>query len=91
LRSPHGLRRQFDQASRIEYGRIRGCRRIEHRPGDQRLEEVAVDIEVLEDDLLEENLEVEPWFVAVDVRIGVEGQDRAMFACLNSTDPFDLF
>ena len=59
MRNSHGLRRQFDQAIRIERARIGRCRRIEHRPGDQGLEEVAVDIEVLEDDLLEEGLEVE--------------------------------
>jgi hypothetical protein len=32
-----------------------------------------VDVEVLEDDLFEERLEVEPRFVAVDVRVAVEG------------------
>jgi len=73
LRNSHGLRRQFDQAIRIERARIGGCRRIEHWPGDQWIEEVAVDIEVLEDDLLEESLEVESRFVAVDVRVAVEG------------------
>jgi len=73
LRNSHGLGRQFDQAIRIERGRIAGCRRIEHWPGDQRLEEVAVHIEVLEDDLLEERLIVESRLVAVDVRIAVEG------------------
>ncbi len=66
------------QAIRIERARIGRCRRIEHRPCDQRLEEVAVDIEgTAEDDLLEERLEVESRFVAVDVRVAVEGQDRA--------------
>jgi hypothetical protein len=77
LRNAHRLRRCFHHATHIDGVSIRSSRWIEHRAGDQWLEEVAMHIEVLEDDLLEQRLEVEPRLVPVDVRIPVQGQNSA--------------
>jgi hypothetical protein len=56
LWNPHRLRRCLNHATDFEGISDRRCRWIEHRPGDERLEEVAMDVEILEDHLLEQRL-----------------------------------
>ena len=77
MRNSHRFWGRLEHAIHLQSlsaGRIRW---IEHGSRDQRLEEVAMDVEVLQHRLLEKRLEVEAGLVAVDVRIAVQRQDGA--------------
>ena len=70
--SPPAVLRPVDYIERLSF---RSSRWTEHGSGDQRLEEVAMDIEVFQDSLLEQCLEIESRLVPVDVWMPVQSQN----------------
>jgi hypothetical protein len=77
LRNPHRFWGRLDHAVHLKSLRAGRTRWIEHGSRDQRLKEVAMDVEVLQHRLLEKRLKVEAGLLAVDVRIAVQRQDGA--------------
>jgi hypothetical protein len=69
LPNPHRFWGRLDHAIHLQSLSAGRTCWIEHGSRDQRLEEVAMDVEVLQHRLLEKRLEVEAGLVAVDVRI----------------------